>query len=193
VHGPVITQLASLPEEDRTALFDLLEGRGAERLRSLRRLCGPEDAVVEGPLLGGNLTLLAHLVGSPHLPDLEGAILLLEEVDEAPYRIDRMLTQLLASSSFPRAAGVVLGDFVRCEGHAGFPPEHASAELVAAERLGPLGIPVLAGAPVGHGERNRALPLGLRTRLDSAARELSFLELRRACLDTDDGGAARDV
>jgi muramoyltetrapeptide carboxypeptidase len=174
VHGPTLTQLAELPAEDRAVLFDLLEGRAQPVVRGLERVAGPAGAVAHGTLLGGNLTLLACLAGTPHLPDLAGALILLEEIDEAPYRIDRMLTQLLDASSLPRAAGVVLGDLVRCDRAQGVPPVPTAALPVLVERLSPLGIPVVARAPFGHGSRNLALPLGTPARLDVDAGELTF-------------------
>src|SRR3546814_6627981 len=70
-----------------------------------------------GRLLGGNLTVLAALVGTPYLPDFDGAILFLEDVDEAEYRIDRMLTQLALSGVLRRVAGVVFGQCIRSEEH----------------------------------------------------------------------------
>ena len=82
-------------------------------------------------------------------------MLLLEEVGERPYRIDRQLTQLRLAGALERLAGVVVGDFVGCAEKDGSAPD---AEAVIAERLGGRGIPILAGAPVGHGERNRARP-----------------------------------
>lgn len=118
-----------------------------------------------GPLVGGNLTVLftAHAAGRLRLP--EGCILALEDVTEASYRIDRMLTALLVSRALDRVAGVVLGDFTDCS--AGV--HRVAVEAVLAERLGTLGVPVLTGLPFGHGRPNVPLPLGMPAHLDANA------------------------
>jgi muramoyltetrapeptide carboxypeptidase len=166
VHGPVVTQLPRLPGEQREALFALLEHHIALPLTGLTPICPGRAA---GPLFAGNLSLLAHLCGTPYFPPLDGAILLLEEVDEAPYRIDRMLTQLLLAGELSSIAGIVIGELVRCD----------AARDVLVERLRPLGVPIASGAPVGHGRRNLALPQGATALLDTGERQLTFPELAR--------------
>jgi muramoyltetrapeptide carboxypeptidase len=158
VHAPVVTQLGALEAEDASALIDLLESASPPPpVEGLRTLVGGR---AQGLLRGGNLELISRLVGTPWQLDLDGAILLLEEVGEAPYRIDRALTQLELAGALAGVRGVVLGDFERCE--ADTPP---AAEEVVVERLGRLGVPIVADAPVGHGKRNRALPLGARAEI----------------------------
>ena len=171
VHGPVLTQLAVLPAGDVQTLFDLLEGT-LPAVDGLHGLC---PGLARGRLLGGNLSLLAHLAGTPFLPDLEGCLLLLEEVNEAPYRIDRLLTQLALAGVLDRVAGVLVGNLLGCDAPQGVPPEPLTALEVIAERLVPLGVPVAAGAPVGHGTRNVALPLGIVAELDADAGTLRFV------------------
>jgi len=171
LHGPVVTQLGRVPAEDAAALFALCESPAPPApLGGLRALHGGRG---EGPLVGGNLEMISRLVGTPYALPLDGAVLFLEDVGERPYRIDRQLTQLRLAGALDRLAGVVLGDFVGCVEKDGTGPD---AEAVLAERLGARGIPVLAGAPIGHGERNRALPHGARARVDAAAGTLEFLE-----------------
>lgn len=121
-----------------------------------------------GRLLGGNLSLLASSVGTPDVPDLTGAILLLEDVDEAPYRVDRMLTQLRRAGLLRDLAGVAVGQFTRCE-H-GRPGEVVE---VLAERLADLGVPVLGGLPVGHGDDPLTVPVGVPATLDTATGTLT--------------------
>jgi muramoyltetrapeptide carboxypeptidase len=177
LHGPVVTQLARLPASDLQALFHALEDPApAPPIDRLSVLC--PGAAVTGPLVGGNLAVLTRLVATPWQPDLRGAILVLEDVGERPYRLDRMLTHLLLAGALREVAGVVLGDFVRCdEPSTGWPGPPSPAPLeVVAERLACLGVPVLAGLPVGHGERNRPLALGARATLDPAAGTLTPLE-----------------
>jgi muramoyltetrapeptide carboxypeptidase len=172
VHGPVVTQLGQLPADDTAQLVALLEEpQPPAPLASLSSLGAGSQAI--GPLLGGNLELVRSLVGTPDALQLRGAVLLLEEIGERPYRIDRALTQLLTSGALDQVAGVLLGDFTGCEERDGAPP---SAIEVVAERLAPLGVPVLAGAPIGHGPRNRAVPLGARVRLDGSRGLAEFID-----------------
>jgi muramoyltetrapeptide carboxypeptidase len=125
-----------------------------------------------------NLTVATHLLGTPHLPPLEGAILILEDVGEAPYRIDRMLTHWRLSGILPKLAGIGFGSFEGCEavdeeGRAGV--KGFLLEQVLRERTADLGIPVLAGLPVGHRAGNAALPLGIGARLDGNRGRLTLL------------------
>jgi muramoyltetrapeptide carboxypeptidase len=176
LHGPVVTQLGLLPAEDAAALFALLESPAPPPpLTGLRALAGNSAGRGgQGRLLGGNLEVLTRLCGTPFaLPTAEPFVLLIEEVGERPYRIDRQLTQLRLAGALSNLAGVVVGDLVGCAEKDGSPPD---AEAVIVERLGTLGVPILAGAPVGHGKRNRALPHGSSVRLDAAAGTVEFLE-----------------
>jgi muramoyltetrapeptide carboxypeptidase len=125
-----------------------------------RRLCGPSRAA-EGVLLGGNLSLLVNLVGTPWQPDLRGKILFLEDCAERPYQVDRMLTLLSNAGMLKGLAGVLLGDFetdvlYKEKG------ERRYWREVFTERFEPLKIPVLQNIPVGHGKKNEPLPLGVR-------------------------------
>ena len=129
-----------------------------------------------GRLLGGNLEMLSRLCGTALAGALlpgEPVLLLLEEVGEQPYRIDRALTQLLESGALSAVVGVIVGDLTACAARDGAPPDALS---VITERLRPLGVPICAGAPIGHGARNRAVPLGAWATLDARAGELRFDE-----------------
>ena len=121
-----------------------------------------------GTILGGNLCLLTASVGTPDFPDLTGAILLLEEVEEPPYKVDRMLTQLRRTGVLRNVGGVALGQFTRCVDD--WPVTVAD---VLAERLGDLGVPVLGGLPVGHGYGQLSVPVGVPATLDVAAGTLT--------------------
>jgi muramoyltetrapeptide carboxypeptidase len=173
VHGPVVTQLGRLPVEDQAALFSLLESPEPRPL--LAGLESLRTGNARGPLLGGNLEVFSHLIGTDFLPDLDGAILFLEEVGERPYRIDRLLTHLEFAGIFARVAGVVVGDLVACAEPQGSRVTSPSAIEVVRERLGRLGIPVVLGARIGHGERNLALPYGVEVSLDAQAGTLVAL------------------
>jgi muramoyltetrapeptide carboxypeptidase len=130
--------------------------------------------VAEGPLVGGNLSLLQCLVGTPYLPALDGAVLFLEDVGEEVYRIDRMLSHLRLAGVLDRVAGVALGQFTET----GLYGSHGAPGLdrVLSDYLVPLGIPVVMGLPVGHVADQWTLPVGVRARLDGDAATLTILE-----------------
>jgi muramoyltetrapeptide carboxypeptidase len=174
IHGPVVTQLGRLPTEDHASLFALLENPEARTLLSHLEELRPGSAV--GPLLGGNLEVFSRLLGTSFLPDMTDAILFFEDVGERPYRIDRLLTHLELAGIFDRIGGVVVGDLVACEEPVGSQIASPSALGVVRERLGRLNIPVALGAPIGHGERNVALPYGVRAKLDTRLGTLESLE-----------------
>jgi muramoyltetrapeptide carboxypeptidase len=158
VHGPMA---AYLPQTDQASLEELsalLSGAPPWPARLEGRPLAAGRA--RGPLLGGNLTLLCHLLGTPWFPELTGAVLFLEELGEPAYRLDRCLTQLLLAGVFNRVAGVALGSL---SGRSEDPPELIA---VAAERLFGLGLPVAMDLPCGHGPVNRLLPLGALAELD---------------------------
>ncbi|NEA26547.1 S66 peptidase family protein, partial [Actinomadura bangladeshensis] len=118
----------------------------------------------EGPLTGGTLSLLTALLGTPYAPPpAAGRVVFLEDVTEAPYRIDRMLVQLLQAGWFDGAAGIALGSWRDCG-------DPAELDAVFAARLGPLGVPVLAGVPAGHGPRQLTLELGAPAVLTASPR-----------------------
>lgn len=177
VHGGLVGSLDRLAGDATAAahLQGMLEGRARPGDEV------PHDGgitvvpgVAEGRLLGGNLAVICAMVGTPLQIDLTGAVLLLEDVNEVPYRVDRMLTQLRAAGALRGIVGIVLGDFVGCDPPGDRPS--ASVEEVLTERLVDLGVPVLAGVPAGHGRGQLALPHGARVRLDATAATLALLE-----------------
>lgn len=128
-----------------------------------------------GRLLGGNLTVLTALMGTSYLPDFKGSILFLEDVDEAEYRIDRMLTQLRLAGVLGKVAGVVFGQCSDCRvsgtSYGGFTlPE------VLRQHLEPLGVPVYQGALFGHIENQFSLPVGILAEMDADAGTIRMLE-----------------
>ncbi len=129
------------------------------------RIPGPP---VTGPLLGGNLCMLASTVGTIDQPALEGAILLLEDIDEPPYKVDRMLLQLRRSGVLNGLHGVAVGQFTRCADD--WP---TSIVDVLTDHLGRLRVPVLGGLPIGHGRNQRTVPVGADARLDVDAGTLT--------------------
>ena len=155
VHGPLITTLADEPEWSQRRLHDLLFGDPLLDLQGVSWRGG----VASGPLLTLNLTVASHLIGTSFLPDLTGVVLVVEDVGEAPYRIDRMLTQWRLSGLLQSLAGLGFGRFLDCDDA----PDSGGFRLeeVLQERTADLGIPVVANLPVGHGPGgNAALPVG---------------------------------
>lgn len=128
-----------------------------------------------GKLLGGNLTVLTSLVGTPWLPDVTGAILFLEDTDEAPYRIDRMLTQIGQAGILRKVAGVVFGQCTNCKPSDGSTSLFTLAEVFQ-QHLQPLGVPVYTGAMFGHIEDQFSLPVGCRAEIDADAGTIRLLE-----------------
>lgn len=168
-HGPVVTQLGRLPDDDVAALWSLLEDDlPPSPLKGLRTLV---PGISSGTLVGGNLEMLSRLCGTPYQPKFWGKVVLLEDVGERPYRLDRSLTQMRLAGLFDGAAAVVLGEFTRCDEPADAWPGLPSptAEEVVVERLGSLGIPIVAGLPIGHGNSNRAVPLGAAVTVEAPA------------------------
>lgn len=129
---------------------------------------------VEGVLVGGNLSLVCASVGTADQPDTRGRILLLEEVGEAPYRIDRMLRHLRRAGLLDGVAGAVVGESVGCDAAAAGRSFPSLADVLD-EALGGLGVPVLYGLPLGHGHDQRTVPLGVPVRLDADAGRLRLV------------------
>ena len=172
VHGPVVSSLGRADEATRehlrTMLLDPAPGTSLTPTPATTLVPGR----AEGVLLGGNLALLAAGVGTPAGLPARGAVVVLEDVAEEAYRLDRLLTQLLRSGWFDGVRGIALGHFTDCAS----PP---AVRDLALERLGPLGVPMVAGLPVGHERSNLAFPLGVPAVLDADA---GTLVLRQAAL-----------
>lgn len=130
--------------------------------------------VARGRLLGGNLTVLSTLMGTPWLPDFTGAILFLEDVEEGEYRVDRMLTQLALAGVLDRVAGVVFGTCARCQG--GMSHGNFTLTEVFYQQFGQLRVPVMSGLLFGHIAEQFSLPVGVMAELDAGAGTLRLLE-----------------
>ena len=141
--------------------------------RRLRVLAGHGTA--EGRLVGGNLSIITSLLGTPFEIDTRGRLLFFEDVDEEPYRIDRMLSQLALAGKFHQAVGIIVGHCVNCES-SGRMRRTFNLSQVLKDRLGDLGIPVIYGSPLGHEPEKITLPLGVKARLDTERPGLTLLE-----------------
>ncbi len=127
-----------------------------------------------GQLIGGNLTVFTTLVGTPYMPNCKDAILVLEEIDEEPYAIDRMLVQLKQAGILDQLNGMILGDFKHCK------PEEPEKSLSLGQtfelNLMPLKIPIFSGAPFGHTTHKWTLPIGAKVSMDADKFELNILD-----------------
>jgi muramoyltetrapeptide carboxypeptidase len=130
--------------------------------------------IAEGPLAGGNLSLLQCLVGTPYFPDLDGALLFLEDVNEDLYRIDRILSHLRLAGALARLRGVLVGRFTNLKRHIN--DGALGVDEVLAHYFGPLGVPVAYGLPIGHMDAQWTLPIGVRARFDADAGRVELLE-----------------
>ncbi len=167
IHGPMVCSLPDAPAELQRAWCALVEGGSPEPLTGLTAVVGGR---AEGRLFGGNLTVLAALVGTPYFPDLTDTVLALEDVGERPYRLDRMLTTMLQAGVLCGVRAFVLGQFSNCDPG----PDGASADDVLAEQLGSLGVPLLRDAPFGHIHDNTPLLLGAHAVVDATYGRVDF-------------------
>jgi muramoyltetrapeptide carboxypeptidase len=170
IHGPMLEKPEALEGESGSFLVRALQGTGPLP-RYVGRTLVPGWA--EGRLVGGSLTVCVASLGTPWEIDTRGAILMLEDVTELPYRLDRMLQQLRAARKLEQVVGIALGAFTDCddERYPEWTPERLFQEIFA-----PLGVPVVMDLPFGHGALNRPWPFGGRGALDGARGELELLE-----------------
>lgn len=184
IHGPVLAQLGDLPAEDVAWLARMLTdrapaGRLPWELSAIGAADGGGDEPIVAPLVPANLKMLAHTVGTPWAIAAAGCALLIEEVGEKPYAIDRDLTQLSIAGLLRGARAVVVGGLTRCTDPpttAGAVDDPGPALAAVDERLRAFGLAGLAGAPVGHGARNASLPFGGRAAIDLRARTIELLD-----------------
>ena len=182
VHGPVVQTLAPtvaqgrvapvlVDNETRAAIRDLVAGSPVALPG--RHLCGPPRQPPSGPVVGGNLTVLASLCGTPWQLQAKGCIVVLEDVGEAPYRLDRCLTQLLQAGSLTGAVGIALGQLIDAGASDADGIEYGALEVLR-DCLSPLGIPVICDLPVGHGPRNLPWFFGRRGNLTDSGIQWTF-------------------
>jgi muramoyltetrapeptide carboxypeptidase len=169
-HAPVVTQMGDLPAQICEQVTATLSG-AARRVKLTAQKKIYRGGKAQGTLMGGNLATLCSLIGTPYCPDLNGAILFLEDVGEPPYRLDRMMNQLHQSGLLKGIKGLVLGDF-------GLSTERDrnAAQNLWQEVASRIEGPVIEGLPCGHFGSNLCIPIGVRAELDSQADHLRFLE-----------------
>jgi len=164
-HAPMLNTLARSDEASRASFLGMLAGSGSSEVKpaGLEILREGEGC---GHLVGGNLTTLTHLIGTPQEINWRGALLFLEDTGEAPYRIDRLLTHLERAGCLRELAGLILGTFTDNKGaEEGWTPAvwKRAMELAGGE------YPIWGNFPAGHGARNLSLPIGVTAKMDSAS------------------------
>ena len=157
VHGPLITTLGAEPDWSKDRLKSILFGNFVPDIYG-----DPwGGGTAKGPLIVGNLTILTHLIGTKHLPNFKKSILVIEDIGEAPYRIDRMLTQLRLTGILQQLSGLGFGSFTSCYNDKDV-DKNTSFELdeILRDRTKDLKIPIISNLPVGHCQGNASLPIG---------------------------------
>ena len=170
LYGPHVVELGDRRAYDARSLWKTLAGEAIDVPIARGRVV--REGRAEGPLLGGCLSLLVGLVGTPYEPPVDGAILFWEDVNEQPFRIDRMLTHLKNAGWLRRISGMVVGRLHGCV--ANDPRLHRPIGAILADRLEGTRIPVAYGIPAGHTPGKWTLRLGGTARLDTRAGRLSI-------------------
>lgn len=168
-HGPTVTTLGNSDSRTKDSLLSMItSGKKPEIAVESGITIQPGSA--SGPVLGGNLNTLCHLLGTPFQPDFKGCILFLEDRGEAAaYRIDRMLSQMKLAGCFNGLAGLILGNFEDCG-------DTDDIIRIAGDIFKDDIIPIIAGLEVGHGKRNLTIPTGLNATLNADLKVLAFHE-----------------
>jgi muramoyltetrapeptide carboxypeptidase len=172
-HGPVVTTLASINKQSQTSFFNILQGKVPALIKSpsIKIL---KKGTAKGILLGGNLTTLAHMIGTPYEFAWDNAILFMEDIGETPYRLDRFLTHLDRANRLQKIQGLILGSFSDDNRKKNRAMQRAVHKRVA-ELLQETDIPIWANFPVGHANQNLTLPFGAEVEMDSSNNMLKFI------------------
>jgi len=166
-HGPNLTGISQEPKRARSVL-DVLSGKASyEWVFDREQVLRP--GISKGPVMGGNLSCLAHLVGTPYMPDMTGTLLLIEDCGEALYRLDRMMNHLKLAGILARLGAILLGEFTDCA-------ENDEICAMVMDLVREYDFPVLHSLPFGHGVRNEVIPFGPPFMLDTNERLLKILE-----------------
>ena len=183
VHGPNAASswgslswnaFRSLAFDGATPLYRNPTGTDDRLVQRSGRIRSFRGGKARGRLLGGNLTVLTALMGTPYLPDFDGAILFLEEIGEDIYRVDRMLTQLKLAGILDAVAGVVFGKCTDCESSESY--GSLTLEQILDDHLRPLGVPAWYGAMIGHIADKWTVPVGSQVEIDADAGTVTMLE-----------------
>ena len=172
-HGPMVAMdfARGLSPRSLEHMQGLLTGKLDGFELEAREAMHPGRAA--GEVIGGCLSVVVAMIGTPYQPRFDGRILFLEDTGEKAYRIDRMLVQLRQCGALGRLAGIVFGAIRAIDGNE---QESSMIARFAAEQTAGLGCPVLYGIEAGHGTENFTIPFGVRARIDSASRRIVFIE-----------------
>jgi len=165
--GPNVTGIAESPEQAEAVLRVLSGADGFQWTLDPSQIL--RHGRVTAPVLGGNLTCISHMIGTPYLPDMTGALLFIEDRGEALYRLDRMMNHLKLSGILPGLGGILLGEFESCG-------EYDRIVEMVMDHVRFNGFPVVQGLPFGHGRRNGVIPLGAPFLLDTHEHVLGIIE-----------------
>ncbi|MFY0600935.1 MAG: LD-carboxypeptidase [Cyclobacteriaceae bacterium] len=174
-HGPV--GASAVNDFNTDYLFDILSK--GKKVKIENDESSPiRSGLATGPMIGGNLSLLTSLMGTPFDISYDDHILFIEEVGESTYRVDRMLTQLLNAGKLDRIRGIALGYFTNCDTKEDDPFFDYSTSLdeVFKDRFKDLDIPIAKGFPIGHESHNATVPIGIPAELDADKGQIKFLE-----------------
>jgi muramoyltetrapeptide carboxypeptidase len=167
-HGPMVKELSNLTEKRWRNLIQMISSEKPIRFAPMEGY-PISGGKASGRMMGGNLSLLCGLMGTPFMPDLTGSILFVEDRGEALYRLDRMFMQLTLAGCLKGIKGLIVGHFEGCG-------SVAAIEEMISGYFKPLNIPIAAGFPLGHGSGNCTLPIGSLVELDTDIMNLSLLE-----------------
>lgn len=167
-HGPIIRDLVRGMKNNLDHLLDLLSSE-TEHVMDLSRGSVIKQGHASGTVIGGNLSLICSLAGTPFMPRTKGLILFIEDRGEPLYRIDRMLTHLRLAGVIKGLSGLIAGSFTDCG-------NMRDIKKILKDVTSDTDIPVVSGLPVGHGKKNKTMPIGLHADLDTGNMRLSFLE-----------------
>ncbi|WP_028918232.1 LD-carboxypeptidase [Pseudoxanthomonas sp. J35] len=182
-HGPIgagswnsfnVDQFRRVLVDRELVEFRNVPEQGDELVPRNNRIRTLHGGKARGELVGGNLSVLVALAGSPYMPEFDGRILFLEDVSEAPYRVDRMFSTLKLCGALDRIAGFVFGECTDCRPGDGY--GSLTLEQILDDYIRPLGVPAYRGAMIGHIKRQFILPVGGRVELDADAGTLRMLE-----------------
>ncbi|MBW1944917.1 MAG: LD-carboxypeptidase [Deltaproteobacteria bacterium] len=167
-HGPTVTTLGNSDDRTKDSLLSMMTSGDKPKI-VIKSGMTIQPGSASGTVLGGNLNTLCHLLGTPFQPDFKGCILFLEDRGEAPYQIDRMLSQMKLAGCFNSLAGLILGNFKDCG-------DADDIIRIAEDIFKDDKIPIIAGLEVGHGKRNLAISIGLNATLNADLKVLTFHE-----------------
>lgn len=167
-HGPVLRNLSHDTQDNLGSLLETISS-GESQAVDLSGGVALKRGKARGVVIGGNLSLISSLIGTPYMPNMKGAILFIEDTNEPLYRIDRMLNHLRLAGIIDDLAGLIAGNFTDCG-------EAEEINRLLREVTHGKDIPVVDGLPVGHGTENKTIPMGILAELDTKEMRLSFLE-----------------